>query len=250
MTTPIWTNRFDGQVILVTGAAGGLGRTSVERLAAEGAIVVATDLKSPDNLAGHSGAFLAMELDVTRADHWRVAVDSAVEQFGRLDGLLMCHGAQGPEADVERIALEDWQRTLRINLDSCFLGLQAVMPTMKRQSYGRVAVLSSISGREGNASMSAYSTSKAAVIALVKSVAKEAAADGITINAVAPSMFQTPLLQHLSEERNAALLSRVPMGRIGQPLEFAALAAWLLSAECSYTTGQVLDLSGGRYAGS
>lgn len=250
MTKPLWTDRFDGQVILVTGAAGGLGHASVDRLAAEGATVIATDLTTPTGLLGHDSTGVEIELDVTLADHWQAAVESTVAQFGRLDGLLMCHGAQGPEADVEYVALEDWQRTLRINLDSCFLGLQAVMPTMKRQSYGRVAVLSSISGREGNASMSAYSTSKAGVIALVKSVAKEAAADGITINAVAPSMFQTPLLQHLSEERNAELLSRVPMGRIGQPAEFAALAAWLLSTECSYTTGQVLDLSGGRYAGS
>jgi 3-oxoacyl-[acyl-carrier protein] reductase len=109
-----------------------------------------------------------------------------------------------------------------------------------------VAVISSIAAREGNPNQAAYSCSKAAVIALVKTAAKECARDGVTVNAVAPSMFETPLLKDLSAERNAQLLARVPMGRIGQPVEFAALAAWLLSDEASYTTGQTFDLSGGR----
>lgn len=234
----------------MTGAAGGLGSAAVERLRKEGATVIATDLHAPVLTSTAYGEVTSLGLDVTNPEQWKDLVGTALERHGRLDGMLMCHGAQGPEADVEDVAYEDWQRTLRINLDSCFLGLHAVIPTMKNQAHGRIAILSSISGREGNASMTAYSTSKAGVIALVKAVAKETAAQGVCINAIAPSMFQTPLLEHLSPERNAQLLSRVPAGRIGEPSEFAALAAWLLSDECSYTTGQVLDLSGGRYAGS
>lgn len=250
MKSLVWTDRFKDRVILATGAVGGLGRIAVDRLVREGATVIATDRESPTSLTDLGRGGCALTLDVTKPDHWRDVVRVASDRFGRLDGLLMCHGAQGPEANVEDIKYEDWQKTLRVNLDSCFLGLQAVVPTMRQQSYGRIAVLSSISGREGNASMAAYSTSKAGVIALVKATAKETAAEGVIINAVAPSMFQTPLLEHLSDERNSELLTRVPMGRIGQPPEFAALAAWLLSEECSYTTGQVLDLTGGRYAGS
>lgn len=234
-----WPGRFADRVVLVTGAAGGLGSAAVERLRAENAVVVATDRVGAD-----------VELDVTSEEQWEQVCAQVLAEHDRVDGLLLAHGAQGPEAPVEDVNLDDWRRTLSINLESCFLGLRAVLPSMKRAGYGRVVALSSISGREGNASMTAYSTSKAGVIALVKAAAKESAAQGVCINAVAPSMFQTPLLQHLSAERNAELLSRVPAGRIGQPAEFATLAAWLLSEECSYTTGQVLDLSGGRYSGS
>lgn len=243
-----WPERFEGRVIVVTGAAGGLSGAAVRRLQAEGAIIVATDLAFDDEDIDDLGGRL--HLDVTRPEQWESVVAKVAARYGRIDGLLMGHGSQGPEAPVENVPVDGWQRTLQINLDSCFYGLRAVLPTMKQQRYGRIAVLSSIAGREGNASMTAYSVSKAGVIALVKSVAKETASDGISINAVAPSMFETPLLADLSPERNAMLLARVPMGRVGYPPEFASLAAWLLSAECSYTTGQTFDLTGGRYSGA
>lgn len=249
MSAEVWPDRFRERVVLVTGAAGGLGGAAAERLAKEGAVVVATDLESPEAPEGMGGG-VGRGLDVTSPEAWQAVVSETLERFGRIDGLLMSHGAQGPEALVEDVPFDGWTRTLEVNLHSCFLGLKTVVPVMKRAGYGRIAVLSSISGREGNASMAAYSTSKAGVIALVKAVAKECAADGVAVNAVAPSMFRTPLLQHLSDERNAELLSRVPMGRIGEPREFASLAAWLLSSECSYTTGQVFDLSGGRFSGA
>lgn len=250
----ISTGRFDTQTVLVSGGGGGLGSATVERLIAEGATVYATDLRAPEHLARpggkDTGSVEVLELDVTEPEHWSRVVDTIVERHGRLDALLMAHGVQGPEFEVEEVPFDGWRRTLSINLDACFLGLQAVIPTMKRQRYGRIAALSSIAGREGNASQTAYSASKAGLIALVKATAKEVASQGVTVNSIAPSMFQTPLLKDLSPERNAMLLSRVPMGRIGYPPEFAALAAWLLSEECSYTTGQTFDLSGGRYAGA
>jgi 2-dehydro-3-deoxy-L-rhamnonate dehydrogenase (NAD+) len=239
----IWPGRYNGRVVLVTGAGGGLGSAAVERLRAEGATLVLTDMAPPPE---SDDADLRLSLDVTDARQWSRVVGETMGRFGRLDGVLFCHGVQGPEVPVDAVPHEGWQRTLDINLNGCFYGLQAVVPVMREAGYGRVAILASIAGREGNENMSAYSVSKAGLIALGKSVAKETARFGISINCVAPSMFQTRILKDLSPERNASLLSRVPMGRIGHPQEFAALAAWLLSPEASYMTGQVLDLSGGR----
>lgn len=247
-------DRFKGRTVLVSGGGGGLGSAAVLRLAAEGATVFATDLQAPERLVqeseGLAGTVEALELNVVRPEHWAGAVSSIVDRYGRLDAMLMSHGVQGPECEVEAVPTVGWRRTLSINLDACFFGMQAVIGLMKDQGYGRIAALASIAGREGNASQTAYSASKAGLIGLVKAVAKEAAPHGVNVNAIAPSMFQTPLLQSLSAERNAMLLSRVPLGRIGYPVEFASLAAWLLSEECSYTTGQTFDLSGGRYSGS
>lgn len=240
----IWPTRFEGRVFLVTGAGGGLGSAAAERLRAEGAIVVATDVAGPGGASPETG--LSLDLDVTDPAQWSRAVRQTTERFGRLDGALFCHGVQGPEAAVDEVPHAGWNRTLEINLSGCFYGLQAIVPVMRRAGYGRIVMLASIAGREGNEHMAAYSVSKAGLIALGKSVAKETARFGISINCVAPSMFQTPLLKDLSPERNAALLARVPMQRVGYPSEFAALAAWLLSAEASYMTGQTLDLSGGR----
>jgi 2-dehydro-3-deoxy-L-rhamnonate dehydrogenase (NAD+) len=238
-----WRDRFRGQTILVTGAAGGLGSAASARLAAEGATVVNTDA-----LGTGSGAApeASLRLDVTQRSEWDDVLAGVLQRHGRIDGALFAHGVQGPEAAVQDMPLEGWSRTLSINLDGCFHGLAALLPIMRGAGYGRIAVLASIAAREGNPHMAAYSASKAAVVALVKTAAKESAPDGVTVNSVAPSMFRTRLLEDLSEERNAALLARVPIGRVGEPAEFAALAAWLLSPEASYTTGQVLDLSGGR----
>lgn len=238
-----WPDRFHERIVLVTGAAGGLGSATSVRLAAEGAIVVNTDaLGTGDGSTPES----SMRLDVTSRADWDGAVGLALERYGRVDGAVLAHGVQGPETLVQDMPYEGWSRTLNVNLDGCFHGLAALLPVMRDAGYGRIAVLSSIAAREGNACQAAYSASKAAVVALVKTAAKEAAVDGVTVNTVAPSMFRTPLLEGLSPERNAQLLARVPMGRVGEPEEFAALAAWLLSAEASYTTGQVIDLSGGR----
>jgi 3-oxoacyl-[acyl-carrier protein] reductase len=242
-SSPVWRDRFLGQVILVTGAAGGLGSAASARLLAEGATVVNTDA-----LGTGSGAKpeTARRLDVTLRAEWDQVISEVLRQHGRIDGALFAHGVQGPESPVQDMSLTGWSRTFSINLDGCLHGLSSLLPVMRRAGYGRIAVLASIAAREGNANMAAYSASKAAVVALVKTAAKEVARDGVTVNSVAPSMFRTRLLEDLSAERNAELLARVPMGRVGEPAEFASLAAWLLSPEASYTTGQVLDLSGGR----
>lgn len=237
-----WAGRFSERVVLVTGAAGGLGAQAVQRLHSEGAIVIATDIRRPDT--GH--AALSLELDVADPEAWAQAAQRIRDAYGRLDGALFCHGIQGPEHTIQDVPIAGWKKTLEINLDGCFYGLQVVVPLMRQENYGRIVMLSSIAGREGNENMSAYAVSKAGLITLAKTVAKETARNGITINCIAPSMFNTRLLEDLSAERNAALLARVPMQRVGEPQEFSALALWLLSPEASYMTGQVLDLSGGR----
>jgi NAD(P)-dependent dehydrogenase (short-subunit alcohol dehydrogenase family) len=237
------STRFSGQVILVTGAAGGLGSAASQRLTDEGANVVNTDsLGTGDGTKPDA----SLPLDVTDRTAWDRTIAETLHRHDRIDGALFAHGIQGPESDIHEMPFREWSRTFSVNLDGCFHGLSALLPMLRSAGYGRVAILSSIAAREGNPQMAAYSASKAAVVALVKTAAKEAALDGVTVNAIAPSMFRTRLLDDLSPERNAQLLARVPMGRIGEPHEFAALAAWLLSREASYTTGQVLDLSGGR----
>ncbi|OZC87146.1 hypothetical protein CH254_15780 [Rhodococcus sp. 06-412-2C] len=233
-----FAGRFAGRVIIVTGAAGGLGSITVDRLAREGATVVGTDVVDSDP----NTTFL----DVTDRAAWDRVVANTLTTHGRLDGALFAHGIQGPETSISTMPFEGWGRTLSVNLDGCFHGLAALLPTLTAQGYGRVAILSSISAREGNPHQAAYSASKAAVVSLVKTAAKEVAAHNVTVNAIAPSLMQTRMLDDLTPERNAALLARVPMGRVGSTAEFSALATWLLSAEASYMTGQTLDLSGGR----
>jgi NAD(P)-dependent dehydrogenase (short-subunit alcohol dehydrogenase family) len=235
--------RFADQVIMVTGAAGGLGSAAAHRLLREGATLVCTDVTQQGN--GETPEEAAF-LDVTDRDAWDRLVTSVIDTHGRLDGALFAHGIQGPESPITAMPFGGWQKTLSVNLDGCFHGLAAVLGPMAEQGYGRVAILSSISAREGNPHQAAYSASKAAVIALVKTAAKEVADRNVTVNAVAPSLMATRMLEDLSAERNAALLKRVPMGRAGTPAEFAAMATWLLSPEASYVTGQTLDLSGGR----
>ncbi|MDR6436725.1 NAD(P)-dependent dehydrogenase (short-subunit alcohol dehydrogenase family) [Paenarthrobacter nicotinovorans] len=240
-----WPGRFQGQVILVTGAAGGLGSDTADRLAREGATVVCTDVFSGGRGNGSSPSN-SLALDVTSRQDWDQTVHAVLDRHGKIDGALFAHGIQGPEVPVTEMPAEGWSKTLSVNLDGCLHGLAALLPILTKNSYGRIAILSSISAREGNPHQAAYSASKAGLVALVKTAAKEVAPYGVTVNSIAPSMMKTRLLQDLSPERNAQLLAKVPMGRIGLPEEFSALATWLLSTEASYMTGQTLDLSGGR----
>jgi len=147
---------------------------------------------------------------------------------------------------VEEVPASDWAQTIAVNLDGCFYGLAEIVPVMKRASYGRVVAVSSFGGHEGVANRTAYSSSKAALNTLVKSVVRECAAESVTVNAIAPTLMDTPMMAGLSKTQLSPLLAKIPLGRPGTPLEFAGLAAWLLSGESSYVTGQVLNLSGGR----
>lgn len=241
----IWPGRFAGQVMLVTGAAGGLAAPTCRRIADEGGTVICTDVAASGD---GSSPDRCLPLDVTDRNSWRSVVQRIVADHGRLDGAILAHAVSGPVAPVENVVDSEWAHTIEVNLNGCFYGLAEIVPVMKRASYGRVVAVSSFGGHEGNANRSAYSSSKAALNTLVKSVARECAADSITVNAIAPTLMDTPMMAKLSEAQLSPLLAKIPLGRPGTPLEFAGMAAWLLSGESSYVTGQVLNLSGGRSA--
>ena len=182
--------------MLVTDAAGGLAAPTCRRIAAEGGTVVCTDIcasgegSSPDS---------CLPLDVTNRGAWKSVVEVVVSEHGRLDGALLAHAVSGPVAPVEDVPFPDWARTIAVNLDGCFHGLSEVVSVMKRAGYGRVVAVSSFGGLEGPPNRSAYSASKGALNALVKSVARECAADSVTVNAIAPTLMSTPMMAQLSE---------------------------------------------------
>lgn len=238
-----WPGRFAGRGFLVTGAVGGIGRAVVDRLAAEGAIVLATDAvptSEPD-----TDRVTRTVLDVGDTEGWAATVKQAVD-IGAADGLALCHGISQPLVPTAELELLDWQRVLDVNLTGCFLGIKSMVPELRGRGWGRIVALASIAAKEANVEEHAYAASKAGLVALVKSVGKELATTGVTANAVAPGPVSTELFYRLGAEHNAERLRRVPMGRPATTEEAAALICWLLSAEASYSTAQCFDLSGGR----
>jgi len=229
---------------LVIGAASGIGRAAAERLRASGAAVVGADLPSARWPGGLTDPPVPM--DVTDPESVRAAVSSAVRTLGGLDAVVNCAGILGPVAPAGATTVEDFERILRINLTGAFIVSQAVLPAMAAAGYGRLLHISSTAGKEGVVNMPAYSASKAGILGLVKSLAKEFALSGVTVNALAPGNIVTPLFREVPPEQQAAQAARIPMGRFGTPAEAAALIEFIVSPAASYTTGFVFDLSGGR----
>ncbi len=219
------------RVALVTGASGGLGTAIVERLRGEGFIVEGGDLA---------------ELDVTDPVSVDTYVTLALERHGRVDVLVNNAGLAGPTAPVDQYPLDEWQRVLDVNLTGTFLCIRRCVPPMRALGYGRIVNVASIAGKEGNPEMSAYSASKAGVIALTKSVGKELAQTGILVNCIVPAVFNTGMTLAASADERELFAARVPMGRMGRPNELAELVSWLASDRCSFSTGAAFDLSGGR----
>jgi 3-oxoacyl-[acyl-carrier protein] reductase len=242
----------DGRVALVTGAARGIGAAIAARLASDGMCVAVADV---DDAAAHSqserirsrgsGAF-AVHLDVSDPRSAIQAVDSVLQREGRLDVLVNNAGIAGQAAPVVEYPLDEWRRILAIDLDGVFYCCRAALPHMLERRSGRIVNIASISGKEGNPNMSAYSTAKAGVIGFTKALAKEVATSGIYVNCVTPAVIATDILNQLSDEAVGYMTAKIPMGRTGQPEEVAALVAWLASSECTFSTGAVFDISGGR----
>lgn len=237
-----------GQVALIAGAAGGIGVAVAQRLASEGAVLALLDRDAEKvaALAERLPGSLALTCDLTDEMEVGQAVEQVAGHFGRLDILVHSVGLIGSSLSVHELPVSDWDRIMAVNLRSAFLCTRAVVAPMLRQDYGRIVHIASIAGKEGNAQQSAYSASKAGVMALVKSQGKELARTGIRVNGIAPAVIQTPLADQMTPEVKAAVLSRIPMGRPGEPHEVAGLVSWLASAECSFSTGATFDLSGGR----
>ena len=234
---------------LVTGAARGIGLAIASRLAADGARVALLDLDgaAADAAAKKIGSgAIALAADVTKASEVESAVSRVVQEWGRLDILVNNAGITGRSFPIWELSDEDWRRVIDADLTSVFLCCRAAVKVMLRQGSGRIINIASIAGKEGNPTLVPYSAAKAGVIGLTKALAKEVCTRGILVHAIAPAVIGTELLQQMEKSTVDLLVSKIPMGRMGRPEEVAALVAWLASDDCSFTTGAVHDLSGGR----
>jgi 3-oxoacyl-[acyl-carrier protein] reductase len=212
----------------VTGGASGIGAATVERLRAGGAEAHVFDLANGDDVRESA------------------QLDAAVARLPRLDILVCCAGVGGDSLHTVDVSDAEWGRVHAINLNGVFHANRAAIPKMQANGYGRIVNVASIAGKEGNPMAAAYSSSKAAVIALTKAIGKDVAGSGILVNSIAPAVIDTPLLGQISEEHIAYMTSRIPLGRIGEPPEVAALICWLASEDMTFSTGACFDISGGR----
>jgi len=238
-----------GRTALVTGAGRGIGLAITQRLLADGASVVMVDRDAAavEGAAKRLGAGArAIVADVTRTADVNAAVTAAHDWHGRLDIVVNNAGITGRSFPTWELTDDDWHQVLAVDLTSVFLVCRAAVKLMRERRRGRIVNIASIAGKEGNATLVPYSTAKAGVIGLTKALAKEVATEGILVNAVAPAVIGTDMLQQMEQSTVDMLIAKIPMGRVGKPEEVAALVAWLASDECSFSTGAVYDLSGGR----
>ncbi|HUF87415.1 MAG TPA: SDR family NAD(P)-dependent oxidoreductase [Thermohalobaculum sp.] len=244
-------NRIDleGRMAVVTGGAQGIGRAIVERLADSGARVTIWDLnRARAELASEEigDAVSFVEVDMASWDAVRSAAARTEAEMGRIDILVNNTGIAGPNATLVDYPVDEWRRVMALNLDGVFHGCKAVAPGMAARGYGRIVNIASVAGKEGNPNAAAYSASKAGVIALTKSLGKELAGHDIAVNCVTPAAAKTAIFEQMTEEHIDYMLAKIPRGRFVAVEEVAALVAWLASAECSFSTGAVFDISGGR----
>ncbi len=240
---------LSGQTAIVTGGATGIGEAIARRLAASGASVAIVDIDLPgaEQVTAEIGnGSFALRADVTRSAEVQQAVDAILARTGRVDILVNNAGIAGKAAPIWEQTDEDWDRNIATNLSAAFYFCRAVIPQMRARGYGRIVNISSIAGKEGNPRMVAYSSSKAGVIGLTKSLGKEVATDGICINAVSPAVVHTRILDQVTPEQIKYMTDKIPMHRTGTPEEIAAVVHFLCSPECSFVTAQCYDASGGR----
>jgi NAD(P)-dependent dehydrogenase (short-subunit alcohol dehydrogenase family) len=236
---------------VVTGGAQGIGRAVTERLLRSGAAVAIWDVdqtlaqKAAQEM-GALGRVIAVQADVTQWSSIEAAAAQTVAALGGIDLLVNNAGIAGPNAPVDAYPLDAWQQVIAIDLTGVFHCCRAVVPHMKAQGYGRIVNVASIAGKEGNPNASAYSAAKAGVIALTKSLGKELAGSDIAVNCITPAAAKTAIFDQMTQTHIDYMLSKIPRGRFVAVEEIAAMVAWLLSAENSFTTGAVFDVSGGR----
>lgn len=226
--------RFKGRRAVVTGGLSGIGEAVAKRIAAEGGSVIIWDVSG------------AIRTDISDHASVEAAVAETVKQMGGIDILVNSAGITGPTVPVDGFPIDGWLKTMSVNVNGTFFANRAVLPHMIAQNYGRIVNIASIAGKEGNPNASAYSASKAAVIGFTKSLAKETAKYNITANAVTPAAVRTPIFDQMPQAHIDFMLSKIPKGRFGTVEENASLICWLASEECSFSTGAVFDISGGR----
>lgn len=238
--------RFAGQTAVITGAGSGIGLAVAKRLTAEGARVSGWDIS--DEALKSAGTALAHSVVTDQSDEISVAraTDETVREFGAIDILIVSAGITGPNLPLAEYPTHDWQQVMAVNVNGPFYVNRAIVPLMMSRNYGRIVNIASVAGKEGNPNASAYSTSKAAVIGMTKSLGKELARTGISVNVVTPAAVRTRIFDQMTPAHIEFMLSKIPAGRFGTVEENASLIAWLASRECSFSTGAVFDISGGR----
>lgn len=240
---------LEGRVAVVTGGAQGIGLAVARRLSASGATVALWDVDgalAAESAAGLGAGARGDAVDVTDADAVASSAKAAADELGRIDILICSAGIAGSNGPVTEYPVDEWRRIVDVNLHGVFHCCRAVLPIMVERGYGRVVNIASVAGKEGNPNAGAYSASKAAVIALTKTLGKEHAGQDISVNCVTPAAARTRIFEQMSEEHIAFMLSKIPRGRFLEVEEAANMIAWLCSAENSFATGGVFDLSGGR----
>jgi 3-oxoacyl-[acyl-carrier protein] reductase len=234
---------------VVTGGAAGLGYAIAQRLLASGGSVSIwdRDLAAGRQAADRLGAGCTfVQVDVGDETSVHDALQSTHRRAHRIDALVNSAGITGPNTKLWEYPVDAWRQVMDINLTGLFLCCRAVVPVMRGANYGRIVNIASVAGKDGNPNASAYSASKAAVIAVTKSLGKELADTGVRVNCVTPAAVKTAIFDQMSAEHIQFMLSKIPMGRFGTPEEIAAMVGWLCTEDCSFSTGAVFDLSGGR----
>lgn len=244
----VYANRFSGRTAVITGAASGLGKAAAARIVAEGGEVSLWDLDAEGlkAAAAEVGASHTAALDVSDEAAVMAAAKAAHAALGRIDILVASAGITGATAAVYEYPTDSWKRVFDINVNGVFYCCKAVVPYMLEGGYGRIVNVASVAGKEGNPNAGAYSASKAAVIGLTKSLGKELATQGVIANSLTPATFESPILEQLPQSQVDYMRGKIPMGRLGEVHESAAMVCFMASEECSFTTAATFDTSGGR----
>ncbi len=240
---------FRSRSAVITGGGSGIGLAVAQRLAASGATVALWDHDAAALAAAKAtlpGATRTVTVEVADADAVARAVQTTAIDFGRIDVLVCSAGITGPNVATWDYPVDLWRHVIDVNLNGLFYCNRAIVPVMLRNDYGRIVNIASVAGKEGNPNASAYSASKAAVIGLTKSLGKELARTGVRVNCVTPAAVRTAIFDQMTQQHIDFMLSKIPMGRFGTVDEVAALICWLASEDCSFSTGAVFDISGGR----
>ena len=244
-----YKDEFNNKVVIITGAGSGIGKETASRMIKNGAKVALWDynqdtLNAIQNNLGSSS--YAINVDVSDENSVKNAANLVRKDIGTPSVLVNCAGVAGDNATVEKTEVDEWRRVININLTGTFICCKEVVSDMIKNNYGRIVNIASVAGKEGNPNAAHYSASKSGVITFTRSLGKELASTGILVNCITPAVIETEMLAQVSDEHKAYMVSKIPMGRMGQPSEASSLICWLSSKECSYSTAAAFDLSGGR----